>query len=155
MKITTIKEFRLGPYKFHHVPTYIFDDEYNVTSYPYLGGLIGNDILRRFNIYLNYDHRDIYLVPNSHYRDPFDYSYTGLGFYWNDGVIRVGDVMKGSPAEKAGFMVDDIIFAVGNNASNNLQTYKTILQNVGDKVKIIIRRNGSLEEHTIHVKSIL
>jgi hypothetical protein len=155
MKLTTIKEFRLGPYKFRHVPTYIFDDQYNVTSYPYLGGLIGDDILRRFNIYLNYGRRDIYLIPNSHFRDPFDYSYTGLGIYWNEGIISVGDVMKGSPAEKAGFKVDDIILAVGTNASNNIQAYKNILQNVGEKVRIIVRRGNSLEELSLRVKSIL
>ena len=44
MKLTTIKEFKLGPFKFKKVPTYIFEDEFNVTSYPYLGGLIGNDL---------------------------------------------------------------------------------------------------------------
>ena len=54
MELTVIKELKLGPYRFRNVPIYIFDDEYNVTSYPYLGGLIGNDILRRFNVILNY-----------------------------------------------------------------------------------------------------
>ena len=49
MNLTVVKELKLGPYRFRNVPTYIFDDVYNVTSYPYLGGLIGNDILRRFN----------------------------------------------------------------------------------------------------------
>ncbi|WP_461400157.1 retroviral-like aspartic protease family protein, partial [Flavitalea sp.] len=41
MRQGIIKQVKIGPYKFKKVPTYIFDDEYNVTSYPYLGGLIG------------------------------------------------------------------------------------------------------------------
>jgi hypothetical protein len=135
MQVTVIKEFRLGPYKFRNIPTHIFDDEYNVTSYPYLAGLIGNDVLRRFNIIFNYDKRNFYLMPNSHYRDPFDYSYTGLGIYWIEGEIRVGDVM-GFPAEKAGFLVDDVIVGVNDNLTQNLQLYKSMLQNTGDKVKI-------------------
>jgi Aspartyl protease/PDZ domain len=155
MRLTTIKEFKLGPYKFRHVPTYIFDDEYNVTSYPYLGGLIGNDILRRFNIILNYDHRDIYMVPNTHYRDPFDYSYTGLGIYWIDGEVRVGDVMKDSPAERAGFRIDDIILAMNNNFSKNMQVYKNMLQNIGEKIRVIVKRGESLEQLSMRVKSIL
>ena len=155
MKLTTIREFRLGPYKFHNVPTYIFDDEYNVTSYPFLGGLIGNDILRRFNIILNYDRRDIYMMPNSHYREPFDYAYTGLGLYWVDGLVRVGDVMKDSPAEKAGFREGDIIVAMNNTVSKNIQAYKNILQNTGDKIKVIVKRGPGLEELTLRVKSIL
>jgi predicted metalloprotease with PDZ domain len=154
MRLTTVKEVKLGPYRFRDVPTYIFDDQYNVTSYPNLGGLVGNDILRRFNVILNYEHRSIYLMPNSHYRDQFDYSYTGLGIYWVEGEVQVGDIMKGSPAEKAGFKEDDVVVAVGNNFSNNIQTYKNLLQNIGEKVKIIVKRNGQLVELYLVVKSI-
>ena len=155
MNMTVVKELKLGPYRFRNVPTYIFEDDFNVTSYPYLGGLIGNDILRRFNTIFNYQKRDIYLVPNTHYRDQFDYSYTGLGIYWLEGEIRIGDVMPESPAEKAGLKLDDVVIAVNNNFSNNIQVYKNILQSVGEKVKIIVKRNGDLQEHVMRVKSIL
>jgi len=155
MRLTTLKELRLGPYRFRKVPTYVFDDDYNVTSYPNLGGLVGNDILRRFNVTLNYDRREIYLIPNSHYRDPFDYSYTGLGIYWVEGEIRVGDIMLGSPAEKAGLKLDDVVIAVNNNFSNNIQAYKNILQTIGEKVIIIVKRNGALQQLNLRVKSIL
>lgn len=155
MRLTTVKELRLGPYRFRRVPTYVFDDDYNVTSYPNLGGLLGNDILRRFNVTLNYDRREIYLIPNSHYRDQFDYSYTGLGIYWVEGEIRVGDIMKDSPGEKAGLKVDDVVIAVNNNFSNNIQAYKNILQTIGEKVTIIVKRNGELVQTTLRVKSIL
>jgi len=154
MRLTTLRELRLGPYRFRKVPTYIFDDQYNVTSYPNLGGLIGNDILRRFNVILNYDRRIIFLTPNSHYREQFDYSYTGLGIYWIDGEIRVGDVMKDSPAEKAGLKEDDVVLAIGNNFSNNIQTYKNLLQNPGERVKLIVKRKGELQELYMRVKSI-
>jgi hypothetical protein len=155
MRLTVVKELRIGPYRFRKVPTYIFDDDYNVTSYPNLGGLLGNDILRRFNVTLNYDRREIYLLPNSHYRDQFDYSYTGLSIYWIEGEIRIGDVMPGSPAEKAGLKVDDVVIALNNNFSSNIQLYKNILQSVGDKVKMIIKRNGELQQYQLRVKSVL
>jgi len=155
MKLTTIKDFKLGPYRFKKVPTYIFDDAYNVTAYPYLGGLIGNDILRRFNVILNYDRRDIYLLPNSHFRDPFDYSYTGLGIYKIDGEVRAIDIMKGSPAEKAGFQPGDIIMAMNNNFSKNVQAYKNMMQTVGDKVKVLVLRQVGPVILTIKVRSIL
>jgi PDZ domain/Aspartyl protease len=156
MQVTTMKEFKLGPYRFRNIPTHIFEDVYNVTSYPYLAGLIGNDVLRRFNIILNYDKRIFYLTPNSHFRDPFDYSYTGLGLYWVEGEIRVGDVMKDSPAEKAGFKVDDVVISVNENMSQNLQLYKSMLQNTGDKVRIVVNRSptGTVELN-MKVKSIL
>jgi hypothetical protein len=154
MQLTTVKDFHLGPYHFKNIPTYIFDDEYNITSYPSLGGLIGNDLLRRFNIILNYERREIYIAPNSHYHDLFDFSYTGLGMYWIDGAIRVVDIMKDSPAEKAGFQEGDVVLSVGNNFSNNIQAYKNLLQNAGEKVTVIVKRSSGLKEINIKVKSI-
>jgi hypothetical protein len=155
MKLTTVKEFRLGPYRFKKVPTYIFEDTYNVTAYPYLGGLIGNDILRRFNVILNYERRDIYLQPNSHFRDPFDYSYTGLGIYKIEGEVRVVDIMQGSPAEKAGFLPGDIIMAMNNNFSKNVQNYKNLMQNVGERIRVLVLREEGPIILSLKVRSIL
>lgn len=115
MELTVMKEVKLGPYRFRSVPVYIFDDENNVTSYPYMGGLIGNDILRRFNVILNYARGDIYLQPNSHYSDLFDYSYSGIELYFIEGLIIVGDVAKGSPAEAAGMKEGDEVMAINKN----------------------------------------
>ncbi|HVY75801.1 MAG TPA: aspartyl protease family protein [Puia sp.] len=155
MKLTTMKDLRFGPYRFHNIPTHIFEDTYNITSYPYLAGLIGNDLLRRFNVIMNYEKKLFYLTPNSHFRDPLDYSYTGLGLYWEDGRIRVGDVMAGSPAEEAGFLEDDVVLSINNNPSQNLQAYKSMLQNVGQKLKIIVSRPTGVVELNLKVKSIL
>lgn len=155
MKQGIIKQMKLGPYKFRNIPSYIFDDEYNITSYPYLGGLIGNDLLRRFNLIINYSTRDIHLTPNSHFRDPFDYSYTGLGMYFVDDAIRILDVMQGSPAEKAGLKVDDIILAVQNNFGKSIQEYKNLMQNPGERVKILVNRNGEPIVLTMKVMNLM
>jgi hypothetical protein len=155
MHLTVVKELKLGPYRFRNVPTYIFDDVYNVTSYPYLGGLIGNDILRRFNTIINYEKRDIYLMPNSHYRDPFDYSYSGIELYYLNGMIEVGDVAKGSPAEQVGLKEGDIVVAINNNFSQNLNQYKIALQSASEKIRIIVRREKELLQFDFRVKSIL
>jgi hypothetical protein len=154
MQVTTIKDFKFGPYRFRNLPVYIFDDEYNVTSYPSLAGLIGNDVLRRFNVIMNYEKKLFYLTPNTHFRDPFDYSYTGLGLYWVEGQIRVGDVMKDSPADKAGFKLDDVVISINNNMSQNLDLYKSMLQNTGDRVRILVSRSEGTLELNMKVKSI-
>ncbi|HEY0355204.1 MAG TPA: aspartyl protease family protein, partial [Flavisolibacter sp.] len=155
MQMTVIKQVKLGPYRFRNVPVYIFDDEYNITSYPYLGGLLGNDLLRRFNVILNYDKKDIYLVPNSHFNDPFDYSYSGLELYYIDGKIIVGDVAINSPAQASGLIEGDVVVAVNKNFNQNLQQYKAAIQNAGDRVRIIVLRDGELKEFEFKVKTIL
>jgi hypothetical protein len=155
MSMTVIKEVKLGPYKFRNVPIYVFDDTYNITSYPFLGGLIGNDLLRRFNVILNYERRDFYLTPNSHFNEPFDYSYTGIELYYLDGRIIIGDVAKDSPAEAAGLKEGDIVVAVNKNFSQNLQQYKTTIQATGQRLQLIVQRDGELIQFILKVKSIL
>ncbi len=151
MRLTLIKELKVGPYRFHKVPTYLYKDDYNVTSYPFTGGLLGNDLLRRFNIVLNYPNREIHLSPNSHFEESFDYAYTGLGIYYVNGKIMVEDVIKDSPADKARFMVNDEVLAVDRNFSQNMQTYKSILQRPNETIKVLVRReSGELKELTLN-----
>jgi Aspartyl protease/PDZ domain len=155
MRLTVIKEVKLGPYRFRNVPSFIFDDENNVTNYPYMGGLIGNDILRRFNVIINYSKGDIFITPNRHFPEPFDYSYSGMELYLINGVITAGDVAHGSAAEAAGIQEGDEVLAVNKNFSQNLNQYKIALQAPGEKVKLIIRHNGVIKEIEFRVKSIL
>ena len=155
MDVTVIREVKIGPYKFRNVPIYIFDDEYNVTSYPYLGGIIGNDLLRRFNLYMNYAKKDFYLVPNTHYNDLFDYSYSGMELYFVDGLIIIGDVAKGSPADLVGLKENDVVVGINRKFNQNLQDYKSELQVAGKKVKIVVLRQEELFEYEFKTQSIL
>jgi predicted metalloprotease with PDZ domain len=155
MDLLVIKDVKLGPYRFRNVPVYIFDDENNVTSYPNMSGLIGNDILRRFNVIINYAKNDIYITPNSHFTEPFDYSYAGVELYLVDGLILVGDVAKGSAAEAAGLKEGDQVIAINKNFTQNLNQYKIAMQTPNDKITIIYRRNGVVNQVEFKVKSIL
>lgn len=144
MELTVIDRLKLGRYTFKNVPTNILKDDHNALSYPMIGGLLGNDILRRFNVILNYQKREIAIKPNSHYKDPFDYSYTGMNMYMEDGVIVVDDIVAGSPADKGGIKNGDVIVGINNNFSNDISAYKNLVQSAGKKVTLIVSRDGEL-----------
>lgn len=143
MQLTIINNLQIGPYKFRRVPTNILDDEFNVISYPSVGGLIGNDLLRRFNLILNYPQRQIHLLPNSHFHESFDYSYTGMSMYYleEEGEIYLDEIIKNSPADKAGLKKDDVVVGVNGNFSNDINVYKNLLNQVGANVIIVILRD--------------
>ena len=155
MHMTVIKELRMGPYRFRNIPVFVFDDVYNITSYPYLSGIIGNDILRRFNMILNYAKKEFYFMPNSHYQEGFDYAYSGIELYMIDGKIILGDVATGSPAAIAGLKEGDEVIGINNVLGKNLQTFKTALQGQGEKIRMIVNRDGDLMEFVFKIKSIL
>lgn len=155
MTQTVIQGLKVGKYYFHHVPTYLFDDVSNVTAYPFLGGLIGNDLLRRFNVTLNYPEDQIYIEPNAHFFDPFDYSYTGMAMYFIDGHVMITDVTKDSPAYKAGIKPGDAVLGINTNFSNNIQEYREQLKATGSRVHLIISRDGVVQDIRLPIKSIL
>ena len=152
LRLTLLKSLRIGPYRFKKIPITIFDDSYNVTNYPHWAGLIGNDLLRRFNTVLNYPAAEIHLKPNRFFYDEFDYAYIGMELYLIDGLIKVGFVASNSPAQEAGLEVGDEIVAVNKILSGKLDAYKAELAHAVKKVSIIYKRNGKIE-NTI-VKSV-
>lgn len=157
VRLTTVREMRLGPYKFRNVPCYLYHDKENALGYPSATGLIGNDILRRFNWILNYSKKEMHLVPNKSFYEEFDYAYTGLGIYQVDSTIMITDVIANSPGERAGLQVGDVIFAVDNVLSTgvNVAQIKAALQNTRRELTMILVRRGQIVGATIKVESIL
>lgn len=151
IKITITKKVKIGPYSFKKVPTHVLDDTYNVISYPFLGGLIGNDLLRRFNLVINYPAKEFFIKPNSHFKDAFDYSYTGINLYSVDGAIEIHDIVPNSPASNAGILDGDILIAVNKNFTNNILVYKDLLAKTKTQVTLIILRNNELINKKIKV----
>lgn len=155
MQLSVIKKMKLGPYKFKNVPVYLYHDEINLMSYPYTGGLLGNDLMRRFNITFNYPQQEIHIKPNSHYNDDFDYAYTGMSLYAVDDKILIDDIIPGSPAEKAKLQRGDQVISVAQNVSGNIQEYKNLLQKAKESVKMIIKRKEKIIFLALNPLSIL
>lgn len=143
MRLTVVKFLKVGPYTFRNVPANLYNDEANITSYPYTAGLLGNDIMRRFNITLNYPEKEIHITPNSFFTDRFDYAYSGLSLYQFNDKIFIDDIVEKSPAERAGLKNGDELISVNSNILGNIQQYEILLQNVNEKILMIIKRNGT------------
>ena len=154
MDLTISSYLRIGPYKFKNVPTIVFDDVHNITSYPYLGGLIGNDILRRFNVIYNYAQREIYIKPNSHFNEVFDYAYTGTELLYDNGHIVIGPITPGSPAAAAGLEEGDVVVAINHLFNGNFDLYRRELQKGNRRAALIISRNNTLHPIRLKVQSI-
>ncbi|MEO8852428.1 MAG: PDZ domain-containing protein, partial [Ginsengibacter sp.] len=95
-----------------------------------------------FNLVLNYPQKEIHLLPNSHFQDPFDYSYTGMTMYNQDGIIYVDDIIPGSPADKSGLENGDVVMAIKNNFSGDIEVYKNLLQKSGTRIDVLIIRDN-------------
>ena len=88
-----------------------------------LSGRIGNDILERFKVILDYTNQRVVLEPNAQFFDPYEYDMSGLwlGAEGQDyAIFRIDKVLQNSPASRAGLQVGDIITHVDGKAATEL-----------------------------------
>lgn len=152
---TIIKRIKLGPYFFYKVPAFLFNDNNNITQYPFSGGLLGSEFLKKFNLVINYDKNEFYLKPNSYFDEPFDYGYSGVVILLKNDKIIVDNVVDQSPGALAGLIEGDEILGIDHNFSGDLDFFKQQLQDFQHPHILFIKRNGDLFSYTIKPISIL
>ncbi len=145
MRLTVIRKIKVGPYSFRQVPVNLYTDDEQVINYPHVVGLLGNDIMRRFNITLNYAAKEMHIIPNKSFTDDFDYAYTGLSMYSYEGKIIIDDIIENSPAAKANLNNGDEVIGVGSNLSGDIRAYEKLLQKAKESIKIIIKRKDKIQ----------
>ncbi|MDA8692922.1 aspartyl protease family protein [Saprospiraceae bacterium] len=118
-------------------------------------GLIGNPLLERFNIVIDYVREEVYVKPNKRFNKPIEYDISGLVLYafGNDlSGYFVKEVLPGSPAEQAGIQTGDIIKKMGFFSTNFYtleQIYKRLVKRKGKKVNMVIERKGEKLKKTL------
>jgi C-terminal processing protease CtpA/Prc len=78
-------------------------------------GSVGADLLRHFDLTMDYSHKKIYLKPNSNFRLPFEHDMSGLEIYVEEGKSKrfyVARIEPNSPGTAAGMRVGDEIISI-------------------------------------------
>ncbi|MBB2146244.1 peptide-binding protein [Pedobacter sp. LMG 31464] len=121
-------------------------------------GNLGSDILNRFHVIFDYKNANMYLEKNDNFRNPFDHDMSGIEIYATDKPYTryfISRLEAGSPAEKAGFLVDDEITAINFKSINNytLDDISGLFKsNDGQAVVIEIWRNDQTIMKLIKLK---
>lgn len=150
--IGKVNKLELGPYHFANLMTsfqemnVITNDSRAITR----NGIIGNHLLRRFYVTLDYLNGYAYIKPirKKKYNKSFDFDRSGMvifavGVDLNDFFIQ--EVLENSPAAQADIRPGDIIVKVNRRKARSLtlEIINTKLQRKpGKKVKLEIERDG-------------
>ena len=87
-----------------------------------MAGNLGGGVLKRFTVTLDYDHQVLYLEPNSAFAEQDVFDRSGIWCMQDDkGGLEILDVVKNSPAEKAGLQVGDHIIGVNGGGITGAQ----------------------------------
>lgn len=118
-------------------------------------GLIGNPLLERFNIVIDYVRGSVYFKPHKSYNKEIEYDISGLVLYAFGQNLKgyfIKEVLPGSPADKAGIQSGDIIKKIGLISVSFYdlgQIYKRLIKRKGKKVNLVIERQGQKIKKTL------
>lgn len=158
-----MKSLTVGEYEFNNILTHFqeLDENLDPETYNNREGLIGNILLERFNIIIDYMNKKIYLKPIKNLKKEFRYNLSGMelisfGHKLQDFVVF--EVIKGSPAEEAGMQEGDIIQKIGFSPASRYTLYNIesmFSKKPGKTIKLKILREEEVLEKRIVLKDYL
>lgn len=142
--------FQFGDFEFKNIVTSFQELEIDSIGHLYLNrnGLVGNSLLSRFDVYIDYPGAMMYVKPNKKYDERFRVDRSGLILIAtgpNFDRIIVQKVIPGSPADKAGILPGDVIhrFNIWPSFFYTLNSINYKLSGKqGKKIKLTLIRNG-------------
>ncbi len=124
-------------------------------------GIIGNQILSRFTIIIDYWNEMLYLKPNRNFDASFKYDKSGAviiagGIQLNQFIVH--DVIENTPASIAGLRVGDEIRNINWTpaAFFSLRDIISLLsRKEGKKIRMIVKRNGVRHKIVFRLKKLI
>lgn len=124
-------------------------------------GLIGNTILNRFLVVIDYQGATLWLKPRKHFQDEFVYDRSGLNLIAsgpNLNYFSVLNVLPDSPAAEAGIHAGDRIVRIGwlSASLRSLAELQSLLQQKpGKKVLVVIKRDGKVMKKRVVLRDLI
>lgn len=139
--------FEIGNFKLDSViMDYSVDESGYLSKQDHNIGLLGNDILDRFDVIIDFNNNDLYLRPNSDYNYPFKPNKHGFNYVDRSETMNswiVTGFYENSNAQKSGLQIDDKIISVNGKDIHNI-SYKEqeeLWDKIDNLVLIVIRNN--------------
>ncbi len=148
--IGRVAALEVGSYKINEIVTN-FQDIDSLMDRSILNGrhgILGNQILQKFHLVIDYPKETLYLKPNRKFKKPFKFDKSGLVVI--AASIRldsylIHEVISGTPAAEAGLLPGDKIVSINGWPSGFLSLAginKVLRKKEGKRIKMRVNRHG-------------
>lgn len=161
--IGRLKDVSIGKYRQSGVISYfqVTDSTLNTSFMNGRAGIVGNMMLNRFQLVLDYRESVVWLKPSGNFRKKYVYDRSGIyllasGNSLNEFVVE--SVIDNSPAFEADILPGDQIVQVGLAPARILRlqdVLKVLQKKPGKKVRLLILRNGVKIRKTLVLRNLI
>ncbi|MCR9254271.1 MAG: aspartyl protease family protein [bacterium] len=149
-----VVEFKIKDVKFENMPVGISQAKHGIQHSKKVFGIIGNNVLRRFNIIFDYKNYKMYWEKNKFIDEAFHVNTTGFDVQMSEDLTRVlvHKTYEIGVAKEIGLKVDDEIISIDGTpvSEMKLPDIKKLINNEGGNFKMKIKRGG--EEMEVDVE---
>lgn len=141
---------------FTDVPITLSNSKNGVLSRKNIAGILGAEIINRFQIVLDYDNNTMYLKPNKSIDRPFKYNYSGFTYIKKDNRFIVEDVIENSPVAKLGIVKGDELLSINDYDGKDMRIVKDMFQLKGETLALKVKKeNGTVKDYKLKLERIL
>lgn len=154
-----VKSFSFGNTQFTDLPIGISQATGGVQGDKKTAGIIGNRLLKQYNMTIDISTSKLYLEKNKNFTEKFAVNCSGLDLQLTNKLdkILIHKVIENSPAERAGLKVDDILVSVnGKNAlTMGIAAIEELLKKEGETITLVIKSGIESREVQLTLKSLI
>jgi hypothetical protein len=156
---TMLANLSISDYEFSTLPVTMAIAEAGASSWSDPMGILGNGVLKHFNVFIDLQQEMMSLEPSRLYHDQFEVNCSGLELVTDDTFQKViiDHVYAGSPAHEAGLEIGDEIVQINGSKVSDFQLpqIRSMLSQDGEEIEILIDREGELRSYTIKLQALI
>lgn len=158
-RFARMKSLEIGPYKVDEPLVGLSTIDVGALASEDYAGNLGNRLLERFKVTLDYDRRKIWLEPGTKYGEREGFSRFGAQLAKHGDTMVVGQLLAKSPAAEAGLREGDEVVSIDGRAVGSLDPDRLEERfeqgKVGEKVAIVVRREGKQKKVTVKLRELI
>src|SRR5262249_19499748 len=158
-RLARMKSIGSGPYRLGDPVVGLSTVETGVLASEDYSGNLGNGFLDRFVVTLDYERRQVWLEPGSHYGERPNGSRFGAVLLKYGDEVKAAQVLPGGPAARAGLMENDRVMEIDGSPASRLDPDRLDSRfeqaAPGTTVQITVARGADHKRLTVTLRDIL
>jgi hypothetical protein len=137
------------------LPVSLSSDKEGVSAYKGYLGILGSDIINRFDIILDYAAHKLYIKPNYLFKKAFELPVSPIKLAYADKGIVITTVIEKTDAWQQGLREGQQLVSINGIEGAKIETYRKLLSAAGTEVNIKVVDGGKVKEYTLQLKELL